>query len=274
MSDLPPQTSVARADRVYPQGLPMEQLVSRATCGSFRRIEVLAVMRTFLITLFFLLMMFLAALFAQEPITLTITPRVAMENPYKLQTFRMLIRIPDHPDNRRMSYGADCGSNVITAQRPEYARMTEKFLEMRVISDCVFQACVHRLVEGRIKPHCVTERVEVKDEGSNRDYSQVSEVPPTHLYLQRSHLHRGLRGAVPMGVLWREAGKQFVSSSLALSIQASRDGELRRESWTLTMFVTSAKPATPPTTTTVSASATWKVTGWCIGTSAHCARDD
>ena len=94
-------------------------------------------------------------------ISLTVVPKIVLKDPYRRQTFRLLIRIPEHPDNRRMSWGADCGANASASQRDVEGVLTTVYLEMRVTEDCIFYACVHRVVKDKVKNICVTEIVKV-----------------------------------------------------------------------------------------------------------------
>jgi hypothetical protein len=117
------------------------------------------------------------------PITLTVTPKVAIQNPYKDTTFRMLIRIPEHKDNRRMAYAADCGGNVITTQREYFAVHTEVFPNMRVVADCIFQACVYRL-EGKenekpkVRRYCDTHIIETGGRDGKASDGHSVKLPP------------------------------------------------------------------------------------------------
>lgn len=99
---------------------------------------------------------------ANAQVNLDVLPKVAFENPYKDVTFRLLIRITEDEGNRKMSYSGDCGANVITRlQNAEYKVYTI-FLNMRVVSNCVFSACVHKIVDGKMKNLCVTKVVETQ----------------------------------------------------------------------------------------------------------------
>jgi hypothetical protein len=81
-------------------------------------------------------------------------PKVALINPHKAQGFRVIIRIAEHDDNRILSYGADCGGNAYASQQEVDARVFTKFYELRVVRDCQFQVCVHRVEKGKVKMYC------------------------------------------------------------------------------------------------------------------------
>lgn len=107
----------------------------------------------------YLLLGMLAISATTPAIQLDVYPRVAVVNPYKTSTFRVMIRIPEHKDNRLYSYSADCGGEVKSGQR-EIRAITEMwFEELHVKSDCYFLACLHRIVEGKVKNFC--EHVEI-----------------------------------------------------------------------------------------------------------------
>lgn len=94
---------------------------------------------------------------AEPVIVASVTPQVALKNPYQRTTFRLKWVIEPHEDNRRMSIAFTCGSEVHSAQREidkMSARTTERFVEILVVDDCSFTACVVRISEGRVKTLC------------------------------------------------------------------------------------------------------------------------
>lgn len=89
-----------------------------------------------------------------QEISIDVAPKMVLVNPYKSVTFRVLIRIPENPDNRRYSYSATCGSEVKMSQSDVDQKVYTKFEELVVLEDCVFLTCVHRVVSGKPKTYC------------------------------------------------------------------------------------------------------------------------
>lgn len=92
-------------------------------------------------------------------ISINVSPHVVLINPYKRVTFVVIFRITEHPDNRVWSYAATCGAEEVLSQRPVTAISTTRYEELTVLADCFFQACVHRVVEGKVKNFCAKKEV-------------------------------------------------------------------------------------------------------------------
>ena len=104
--------------------------------------------------------------FAQaKDITLDIAPRAVVANPYKRTTFRVILRIFEHPDNRLWSYSATCGVEIRSSIRSVDRITNEWFEELTVVEPCYFQACVHRNVDGKVKNFCAHQEVLVPEGG-------------------------------------------------------------------------------------------------------------
>lgn len=105
---------------------------------------------------------------AVKEITLDILPRIVLTNPYKRAHFTALIRIEEHPDNRLYSFAGDCGGDAVSWTR-EIDFVAKTFdVELVVVDECLFVACVHRLEKGKIKPYCTTVRIEGKNQGGKK----------------------------------------------------------------------------------------------------------
>lgn len=95
-----------------------------------------------------------ASAIAKGEITLDVAPKVALPDPYKSQTFRVRVRVAEHPDNRVLSLSADCGSNAYSSQHDVDQVTYTRYYEMRVRGDCTFQACVFRNTNGKVVRFC------------------------------------------------------------------------------------------------------------------------
>lgn len=95
---------------------------------------------------------------AQEPIAVSVQPRVALVNPYKRTTFWFRWQIEPHPDNRRYALMYTCGSELHSSQGEvngdKHPRTTDRWVELTVLQDCEFMACVIRTVEKEVKTLC------------------------------------------------------------------------------------------------------------------------
>lgn len=84
-------------------------------------------------------------------------PRVAVVNPYRRTTFRFQWRIEPHEDNRRYALVYSCGAELHSSQgglNGNSRKTTERYVELTVLTDCEFMACVVRMVEGKPKTTC------------------------------------------------------------------------------------------------------------------------
>jgi hypothetical protein len=102
-------------------------------------------------------MMFLLLLTLLVPIKASVYPQIALVNPYQKQTFRIRWQVEPHPDNRRVSIAFTCGNEVHSAQREhdeKSARTSERYVEMTVLEDCSFVACVVRVTNGKAITIC------------------------------------------------------------------------------------------------------------------------
>lgn len=113
---------------------------------------------------------------AETPITQTVSPKVTAVNPYQDTEFRVIVKIPEHPDNRLLSLGADCGGNAYSSHHEVDRVMWERFYKMRVRGDCIFQACLHRVTNGKVKTFC--DPVVVKTGGNNASQSRMDKALP------------------------------------------------------------------------------------------------
>ena len=88
----------------------------------------------------------------------SVSPRVALVNPYKRTDFRFTWRIEPHPDNRRYALMYTCGKELHSSQGEvegdKHPRTTERYVELTVVEDCTFMACVVRVIEGKPKTLC------------------------------------------------------------------------------------------------------------------------
>lgn len=94
---------------------------------------------------------------ALPPVKADVYPAVVLVNEHQRQTFRIRWQIEPHPDNRRVSIAFTCGGEVHSAQRdhgPNSARTSERYVEMTVLEDCSFVACVVRVTNGRAVSLC------------------------------------------------------------------------------------------------------------------------
>lgn len=104
---------------------------------------------------------------AEKPITLDVQPQVAIARPYNTTTFRVRIQIPKHKDNRLLSYSASCGQEIKSSEYQIDHITYQWYDDFTVSDDCIFQACVHRIVGGKIKNFCDYQVVTVGDEPSS-----------------------------------------------------------------------------------------------------------
>lgn len=97
-------------------------------------------------------------------VTVDVSPKAALENPYKRTTFRFRWAIEPSPDNRRYAISCTCGSEIYSAQREmdgESPKTSERFIELKVLEDCSFVACVVKVIEGKAKTICSQQIVHV-----------------------------------------------------------------------------------------------------------------
>lgn len=90
-------------------------------------------------------------------ISIDVYPRVSTTDPYNQKTFRVRVRVLRHKDNRLWSYSASCGSEIKSSEHEldEKSVITyEWYEEMTVIENCIFQACLHRVVGKEVKNYC------------------------------------------------------------------------------------------------------------------------
>lgn len=89
-----------------------------------------------------------------KPITILVKPKVATTDNYKHQTFHVQIVVPRHKDNKLLSYSASCGSEIRTSEYNVDKVAWDWLEEFTVTENCIFQACLHRAVEGKVKNYC------------------------------------------------------------------------------------------------------------------------
>lgn len=99
----------------------------------------------------------------ETPIKLNVLPKVALANPYKATTFRIVVRVEPHPDNRILSLSADCGGNAYSSQHEVDQITYTRFYEMKVVRDCSFVACVNRITNGKVVRFCDPQVVPVTE---------------------------------------------------------------------------------------------------------------
>lgn len=116
----------------------------------------------FLLVASILLLLSIKARGDEKPITIDVLPKVVMANPYKATNFRVKIRVAENPDNRILSYSADCGGKSYAGQQEVDRINYTIFFELKVAGDCYFQACVHRIEKGKHKAYCAPFAIEVK----------------------------------------------------------------------------------------------------------------
>lgn len=104
---------------------------------------------------------------AENFITADVYPRVALVNPYKRETFRFRWQIPPHPDNRWYALAYTCGKENHSSQGEvegdKHPKTTERFVELTVVGDCEFMACVVRVIDG--KPETICDYAYVRTRG-------------------------------------------------------------------------------------------------------------
>lgn len=101
-----------------------------------------------------------------KPISIDVVPKVATVYPYTQTTFRVNVKIPRHKDNRLWSYTASCGSEIKSSEYELNVNSqitTTWYEEFTVAEDCIFQACLHRQVEGKVKNFCSYQGVITND---------------------------------------------------------------------------------------------------------------
>lgn len=103
-----------------------------------------------------------------KPVTTKVRPMVAVVNPYKQTTFHFTWQIEPHEDNRRYALMYTCGSEVHSSQGnidgDKHQKTTERFVDLTVLENCSFMACVVRMVEGKPKTMCAWATVSVGGE--------------------------------------------------------------------------------------------------------------
>lgn len=101
-----------------------------------------------------------------KPISIDVVPKVAMTSYNVTSTFRVKVTIPRQKDNRLWSYSASCGSEIKSSDHElnlNSAITTTWYEEFTVTEDCIFQACLHRIVEGKVKNFCDYQGVNVDE---------------------------------------------------------------------------------------------------------------
>jgi hypothetical protein len=89
--------------------------------------------------------------YGQAPITIDVSPKIAMVNPYAKKVFHVRFRIEPHPDNLKWKLEYDCGSTSSSEEpiRKEDLSTTERLREFYVTSgQCNFQVCLYRKEKG------------------------------------------------------------------------------------------------------------------------------
>ena len=93
----------------------------------------------------------------EKPITISIFPSSVLSSDYQRRTFQVRVTIPRHKDNRLWSYSASCGDEIKSSTHQLDATspiVYEWYEELMVKENCIFQACLHRIVGGKIKNFC------------------------------------------------------------------------------------------------------------------------
>lgn len=101
---------------------------------------------------------------AEKNIKIEVVPKVTISNEYRQQTFRVRVTVPRHKDNRLWSYSASCGSEIKSSEHEldKNSQITTTWYEdFTVLEDCIFQACLHREVLGKIQNYCDIQGVTV-----------------------------------------------------------------------------------------------------------------
>jgi hypothetical protein len=102
-----------------------------------------------------------------EEVTISVLPKVAITNPYTVTTFRIFWQIPQHKDNRMYSISYSCGSDIHSSQRDlegdKAAVSYTRYTDLRVVSNCLFLVCVHRLEEGSVRNFCAHQEITTPD---------------------------------------------------------------------------------------------------------------
>jgi hypothetical protein len=92
-------------------------------------------------------------------IKIDLLPKIAMADPHRRVTFRVRTTIEPNDLNRHYSIAADCGYNAYGSQRGIESITDTRYIEMTIVQDCVFVACVYRLENKKAKSYCVTQVV-------------------------------------------------------------------------------------------------------------------
>lgn len=112
---------------------------------------------------FLLLMLALFTLFCknvfaiEKNIAIDVEPKVTTTGDYNTKSFRVRVTIPRNRDNRLWSYTASCGQEIHSSEHEmdKDSPVTYTwFEELTVTEDCIFQACLHRQIAGKIKNFC------------------------------------------------------------------------------------------------------------------------
>ena len=106
--------------------------------------------------------------FAQKVVTVDVVPKVAFVNPYGVTTFRFRWQIEPSEDNRRYALMYTCGAELHSSQGEldkNSPRTRERFVDLTVLEDCEFMACVIKVVKGEIKLKTICDRAYVKTGG-------------------------------------------------------------------------------------------------------------
>ena len=98
-----------------------------------------------------------------EPVKVSVRPQVAVTNPYKQTTFWFRWQIEPNEGNRRYALMYSCGGELHSSQGQvdgdKHRKTTERYVDLTVLGNCTFMACVVRIVEGKAKTIC--DRIEV-----------------------------------------------------------------------------------------------------------------
>lgn len=103
------------------------------------------------------MILILTLLLTLPPVKASVYPTVAVVNEFKRQTFRFRWQIEPHEDNRRYALYYSCGKEVHSSQREidgTFPKTSERYVEMTVLEDCQFMACVVRVTDGKAITLC------------------------------------------------------------------------------------------------------------------------
>ena len=103
--------------------------------------------------LFLLTLLVFGRGFARAQVSAEVNPKVAVVSNTQT-TFRFTWRIEPSKDNRMYALSYTCGVELHSSQgelTESSPRTTERYVNLTVIEDCQFMACVARVVKGRVK---------------------------------------------------------------------------------------------------------------------------